>query len=154
MIVGNLALKLEDFEEDYNHLYLVDDYEESLPDNIIQFPISKTDAKGNLITAADAIGGEIQYTYDTRGNLLTSTDEAGNTASNYYDLLDRVIRSVNPSGDEVKYEYDVSGNKIKRTDGEGNITIYEYDSLNRKIKKVKRKKGTDTFSQKELNDTR
>ena len=33
----NLALKLEDFEEDYCYPYVVDCIEQSLPDNIIQF---------------------------------------------------------------------------------------------------------------------
>ncbi|MCK5595305.1 hypothetical protein KAI19_03925 [bacterium] len=31
MIIGNLALKLEDFEDDYCYPHLVNDYEENLP---------------------------------------------------------------------------------------------------------------------------
>lgn len=41
MIQGNLALKLEDFEEGYCYPYIVDDCEQNLPDNIIEFSISK-----------------------------------------------------------------------------------------------------------------
>ena len=40
MMQGNLALKLENFEDDYDYPHLVDD-ERNLPDNIIQFPLSK-----------------------------------------------------------------------------------------------------------------
>ncbi|MCK4401362.1 hypothetical protein KAW08_03545 [bacterium] len=38
MIHGNLALKLEDFEDNYCDLHLVEDCEQNLPDNVIQFP--------------------------------------------------------------------------------------------------------------------
>ncbi len=39
MIQGNLALKLEEFEDSYCGLHLLDDREQSFPDNIIQFPL-------------------------------------------------------------------------------------------------------------------
>ena len=42
MIQGNLALKLEDFEEDYCYPCLVDNSEQNLPDNIIEFSSLKT----------------------------------------------------------------------------------------------------------------
>lgn len=57
MIIGSLALKLEDFEEDYCCPYIVDSSEQNLPDNIIQFPTSKTDYddNGNLIEESSGV---------------------------------------------------------------------------------------------------
>jgi len=47
MIHGNLALKLEDFEEDYSYLHLVS--EQNLADNIIQFPLLPEGAGTHLL---------------------------------------------------------------------------------------------------------
>jgi len=67
---GNLALKLEDFEDSYCNLHLVEDCEQSLPDNIIQFPkaekIEQDNVKFNRRSVAeiskDYVGQKVTYT--------------------------------------------------------------------------------------------
>src|SRR5262249_34071597 len=43
------------------------------------------DAKGNLTSSTDALGGVTRTTYDDLGNVLTESDPVGNTTSNNYD---------------------------------------------------------------------
>ena len=120
MLESNLALKLEEFEDDYCNFHLVDDCEQNLPDNIIRFPISKMDYdnNGNLIQKTDKTTLETTaYTYNAENQLICIDFSDGTYAEYKYDGLDRRIEK-NVNGGIVRYVYD------------GEDILLEYDDTN------------------------
>ncbi len=134
MIYGNLALKPEDFEDDYCDLNLVEDCEQNQPDNIIQFPKTK---------GSDTISIE----YDTRGNRKKVTYSNNTYATYAYDASSRVISVINHKQDESiitshNYTYDHNSHAVsetgktrtqidKNTDLKDYQINYTYDALKR-----------------------
>ena len=117
MIQGNLALKLEDFEEDYCNLRLVDDCDQSLPDNIIQFP-----------TVDNGQGQALSLQYDDNGNLVRKDDSQG--AIDYsWDYENRLVGVDYLDGSSDSYTYDGVGKRIQTSEN-GIVTNYLYDGLN------------------------
>ncbi|MCK5595306.1 hypothetical protein KAI19_03930 [bacterium] len=84
----NLALKLKDFEEDYCSPYIVDNFYNTLPDNIVQFPISKTNDDINQLSGevkADSAAQELysyNYSFDAVGNRLNLNKNVAPSATN------------------------------------------------------------------------
>ncbi len=138
-------------------------------------PVSFTDANGNtthyyytdgnLTRVVDALGNEIQYTYNAFGQIATIVNPIGVTSEydydaygncisesipelelsqqHEYDLAGRLISLTDALGRTTTFEYDVCDNLISETDPMGNITTYEYDK-NENLTSIINAKGVAT----------
>ena len=111
MMQGNLALKLDDFEEDYCYPYIVEDCEQNLPDNIIQFPERD-------VAEVDPNTGEVTITRKRP----THTYGPSIVKGNINDLPEGVGTEENPASTvalaDITDDY---------TDQSGSQTIYKTD---------------------------
>lgn len=92
------------------------------------------------VSATDAIGNRVAYTYDANGNVATMTetevDDSGTTVGTYtttytYDSEDRPTEVENPDGTTKTYEYDGRSNRVASTDELGNVVRTFYDHADR-----------------------
>lgn len=81
-----------------------------------------------LVSAANAEGKEIFFTYDDMGNLLTVSDFTGVAyVSNQYDAMGRITSQTTAGRGESSAVYDEENRTTTFTDGAGYNTIYHYD---------------------------
>jgi len=120
------------------------------------------DARGNLLTQADANGNTTTFAYDTLGRTISETsadpdgtgdlpsiaatfayDVSGNLGSTTrhdgrvnrtgFDRRQRPVRVTAMDGTYTLVSYDPVGNKASETDALGRITRYVYDARNRLV---------------------
>ncbi len=117
-----------------------DDWEKSVVDEYGTRKDFVYDARTNLSTVREYLGGEAhetKYTYNPNNHLIKIEDANGDVRSMTYDLLGRrtSLEDVHVVGDTTygtwRFEYDVNGNLIKETDPKGQVVRYAYDSLDR-----------------------
>ncbi|MBQ9625350.1 MAG: RHS repeat protein, partial [Clostridia bacterium] len=89
-----------------------------------------------LIKSKDALGNEMQYSYDLEGRMTSSVDALGNKINYEYDGKGNMTKLVFSDGTFVLYTYDANGNKTSMTDPKGNVTKYEYDGIGNVIKTI------------------
>ncbi|WP_404395812.1 SpvB/TcaC N-terminal domain-containing protein [Pseudoalteromonas phenolica] len=92
---------------------------------------------GQLISATDALGNVLTYTYDSRGNQLTVSSSADNgdvLITNTFDLLGRKETSADVDRGNWSYKHNAFGELTKQTDARGVETHIRYDSFGRKIR--------------------
>ena len=77
-------------------------------------------------------GVHTDFTYDARGNLLTAADASGTTTFGYNDSAypDQVTSVTYPSGLFINYGYDSEG-RLNRVNQNGYVVNYAYDSSGR-----------------------
>ena len=92
------------------------------------------DGVGRLSSTKDSLGNTIKYTYSASGKLLSQTDPLGGTTIKTYDARDRLVSTTDPASGKVTNSYDVDNNLISTTDPLGNVKTFAYDGENRLIK--------------------
>lgn len=84
---------------------------------------SKTmDANGNVVSATDAPGGTILFTYDAAGKLLESNYD-GIKITTTYDNWGRKIKLKDPSAGTYEYSYNAFGELLTEISPKGTTTI-------------------------------
>lgn len=74
------------------------------------------DARGRVVSVADAGGNSTDYAYDTHGNVITVSAPSNNDAG---------------TRPQTSYTYDLLGRVTSKTDGDGRTTTYAWDALGR-----------------------
>ena len=93
-------------------------------------------AKGWLLSVANALGHTTRYDYDTVGNALKATDPKGAIVSYTYDALNQLTQITDALGGTTRYTYDAEGRTTTVTDpGHDSpagpvhiVTQYTYDT--------------------------
>jgi RHS repeat-associated protein len=102
--------------------------------------VTKYDIWGQVIEVDEAIGPDINYTYDVRGLLTNVQRVSGSTIASEvnitYDTLGRKTGLDDPDMGEWGYTYDALGNLITQTDAKLQVTTLCYDALNRVTEKI------------------
>ncbi|HEX7955432.1 MAG TPA: RHS repeat-associated core domain-containing protein [Pyrinomonadaceae bacterium] len=88
-------------------------------------------AFGRLTKLTDRLGRELSFTYDARGNLLTSADADRQTTRYEYDQYGQLVAVTDPLGHTSRYEYDQHGNMSAFVDALTHRRTTEYDPLGR-----------------------
>ncbi len=84
-------------------------------------------ARGELVTQADASSNPTDFAYDGNGNRTSVTDALGRVTAHEYDPLNRLKRSVQDVGGigaESQFKYDALDNLVEVTDPKGLKTSY------------------------------
>ena len=143
MTDGNLALKLEDFEDDYCELHVVYDSEQNFPNDIIQFPVSKTKNTLNRLATVTNPDDEVTtYTYDDVSNLTKTLYDSGAEANYTFSSLNRLLTLTNEKANEdvissYSYTYDDNGMRTGVTLDNDDTIVYTYDAINQLTDEVK-----------------
>ncbi len=87
-------------------------------------------SRGWLLTATNASGDTMSYSYDEAGNQTSMTTPTG-TTSYTYDALNRLETVTAPDGGVTTYTYDEVGNLLTTTTPNSVRTTWTYDALNR-----------------------
>ncbi len=106
----------------------------------------------NLVKQVDALGREVDYTYDSNGNRLTETDFLGTQQWTYNSLgqiltyRDRVS-SQNPNNpSSTVNSYDSGGNLLSTTDALNHTTTLTYTSIGQLATVTDARNNTTAFS--------
>ena len=105
------------------------------------------DAAGRKVKVVNAIGQDIDYTYDKAGNILTQKVQNNNasggdqTTSYKYDKRNLLkTETLNPGDVSLQrvyqYTYDANGNKKTRIFPNLDSTTYQYDAMDRLLQEV------------------
>ncbi len=84
------------------------------------------DTYGNLNLITNALGDQIQRTFDGAGRKLSETNPRGFSTTYTYDNFDRVLTNRDALGGITSYTYDLVGNMLTKTDANGKLTTYTY----------------------------
>jgi RHS repeat-associated protein len=84
------------------------------------------DAKLNQVKKIDALGREMNYTFDTNGNRLTMTDVLG-TQSYTYNSFGQMLTMTDRMNGVTTNTYSPTGNLLTTTDALGKTTTYTYN---------------------------
>jgi RHS repeat-associated protein len=100
-----------------------------------QGPMSYTyDSSGNLLTATDALGNTITYTYDPTFNQVTSIrDPLGHTQAFAYDSASNLISVTDENGHVTSFTYNSNGQPLTGTDAVAAQTTVAYDTVGNAI---------------------
>jgi YD repeat-containing protein len=95
-------------------------------------------ARGQLASIRDALGDEVDYSYNACGCLLTSTElKAGVSltlqTSYGYDRLDRRTSVTDPLNHTTAFAFDAANNETSTTDPLNHTTQFGFDARNRQI---------------------
>ncbi len=101
------------------------------------------DVRGNMVSAEDAEGNVVDYTYDLRDRLLTITDavvtteEERNVIRNVYDTdsvkqSDSPLKMIDPDLGEIVYTYDTENRMESKTDALNSL-VTTYDEASRPV---------------------
>lgn len=102
-----------------------------------QTQILKRDARGQLISVTDALGGTVKFFYDAIGNLIRTIGADGSVTTIGYDVRGNRTRLVDPDLGRMEYRYNVFGEVIEQLDAKGQKQVFEYDQLGRLTKRTK-----------------
>ncbi|MBN1557621.1 MAG: RHS repeat protein [Lentisphaerae bacterium] len=75
----------------------------------------------------------VRYTHDARGNVVTTADARGFTWSTAYDAAGRRIAACGPCGPIESNVYDAAGNRVRTENAAGVWTVLAYDGAGREI---------------------
>ena len=90
------------------------------------------DGLNNLTGLVDPSGQQTAFTYE--GTLLTSTTDAlGNTTTYTYTPEGDLASVTDPLGNTTEYSYDSYGQRTSMTDAMGNTSSFTYDDLGRLV---------------------
>lgn len=95
--------------------------------------VRETNARGQVVTMTDALGGITRYTYDPFGNLLQTTDPTGNRVVMEYDVRGFKRHMNDPDMGEWAYAYNPLGELTGQTDAKGQSISQSYDKLGRLV---------------------
>ncbi|TGG89359.1 RHS repeat protein, partial [Natronospirillum operosum] len=86
-------------------------------------------ARGQVLSATDALGGQIDYTYDAAGQLIEVTDSEGGVTEFAHDALGRKIFQHEPTGLETTWDYQQTRHylEIRRTRTDPSLPIGRLD---------------------------
>ncbi|MBN1462594.1 MAG: hypothetical protein JXQ69_01400 [Paludibacteraceae bacterium] len=97
---------------------------------------SKTlNAIGDVLSAKDAMGNTVSYTYHSSGQPVTIT-AAGATTTMTYNAKGQQTRLTDPDAGTTRYEYDAFGRLKKQTDARGYEFSMTYDVGSRPLTKI------------------
>ncbi len=85
------------------------------------------DAKGNLVTATDALGRGTSYSYDDMDRLTREVAPDGSVVEYGYDQKGNITRLVTPVGGEYRFTYNGANNPTSGTGQLSGTTRYNYD---------------------------
>ena len=115
-------------------------------------------ARGELVSQADAMGNITSWTYNAQGQALTQTDPDPDGAGPLpaavttftYDL--RGLRSsvTDASGNTTSYGYDHAGRLVEEIDPRGNSSYYQYDVAGQVTRVVDRNSRKRDFTYNDL----
>jgi RHS repeat-associated protein len=99
------------------------------------------DSSHNLLSATDALGNSLTYTYNAKGQLQTATgppaagQSAGPITTYAYNANDQMITADDSRpGTTVSFTYDTLGRTRTQTDHAGLTLTFDYDGLDRPTK--------------------
>ncbi len=84
-------------------------------------------------TMTDALGHQVQHTYDIDGNLASTTNATGDTWRFTRDPSGLLVELTDPEGHPIRFEYDQAANLIAVTNAVGDVTQFRYDAVSRPI---------------------
>ena len=85
---------------------------------------------GRITTVKNALNQETKYIYDGLGRPTQQIDARNITTTNTYDLFGNLIKQNINGLDKLLATYDLLGNKLAESDANGNTTIYTYTLAN------------------------
>lgn len=120
------------------------------------WPLTATDANGNVTTTAynedgtmattmDAAGNITRYEYDSYGNIASVTDPLGHATRYEYDAMGRVTAITDALGGVTTLSYDKLGNIVRVKDALNHITAYSYDAVGNVLTKTDAMGGVYTL---------
>ena len=120
------------------------------------WPLTSTDANGNVTTTSynddgttastmDAAGNITRYEYDSYGNIASVTDPLGRVTRYGYDAMGRVASIIDALGGVTTVSYDKLGNIVRVKDALNHITAYSYDAVGNVLTKTDAMGGVYTL---------
>ncbi len=115
-------------------------------------------ARGELVSQADAMGNITSWTYNAQGQALTQTDPDPDgvgplpaaVTTFTYDLAGRRTAVTDASGNTTSYGYDHAGRLVESIDPRGNSSYYQYDAAGQVTRVVDRNSRKRDFSYNDL----
>jgi RHS repeat-associated protein len=93
-----------------------------------EYPTTFTyDARSNVVTATDPVGGNTTQFYDQYGRLTSYVDALGGTTTIAYDQYGRRESITNPLDQVTTYTYDSTGRLVGIAEPGGAVSTVEYD---------------------------
>ena len=90
-------------------------------------------ARGQVLTATNPLGGVSTFTYDAAGNLESRKDPDTDATTHAYDTLNRPVTITRPGGSTMTFTYDAADRLLTTTDERGKVTMFDYDDNDRLI---------------------
>lgn len=84
----------------------------------------------------NALGQEVEYSYDLQGNVTSFKDERGFVTAYEYDPRNRLIGQTDPTGAREAWVYDDFGSVVEYVDALGAKATNEYDDMHRLVRSV------------------
>lgn len=106
-------------------------------------------ARGELVTQADASANPTDFAYDINGNNTSVTDALGRVTQNEYDPFNRLKRSVQDVGGigaDSQFKYDALDNLTEVTDPKGLKTTYARNGFGEVVTQTSPDTGVTTFT--------
>jgi YD repeat-containing protein len=106
-------------------------------------------ARGELVTQADASANPTDFAYDSNGNNTSVTDALGRVTQNEYDPLNRLKRTVQDLGGigaDSQFKYDALDNLTEVTDPKGLKTTYARNGFGEVVTQTSPDTGVTAFT--------
>ncbi|WP_093533709.1 DUF6531 domain-containing protein [Stenotrophomonas rhizophila] len=106
-------------------------------------------ARGELVTQADASANPTDFAYDLNGNNTSVTDALGRVTQNEYDPLNRLKRTVQDVGGigaDSQFKYDALDNLTEVTDPKGLKTTYVRNGFGEVVTQTSPDTGVTAFT--------
>lgn len=106
-------------------------------------------ARGELVTQADASANPTDFAYDINGNNTSVTDALGRVTQNEYDPLNRLKRTVQDLGGigaDSQFKYDALDNLTEVTDPKGLKTTYARNGFGEVVTQTSPDTGVTAFT--------
>jgi RHS repeat-associated protein len=106
-------------------------------------------ARGELVTQADASANPTDFAYDLNGNNTSVTDALGRVTQNEYDPLNRLKRTVQDVGGigaDSQFKYDALDNLTEVTDPKGLKTTYARNGFGEVVTQTSPDTGVTAFT--------
>ena len=121
------------------------------------WPITTTDANGNVTRTTynvdgttqkvmDAAGYTTTYAYDQCGNITSLTDGRNNTTTYAYDKNNQITSQTDALGNTTSVSYDKVGNIVRVKNTKNQIRAYTYDALGNVLTQTDPQGGIYTYT--------
>jgi RHS repeat-associated protein len=103
------------------------------------------DGRGLLLSRTDRAGNTWSNTYNARGQVLTRQNPLGGQMIFGYDAAGRLVSETDPAGNVTTYTEDVFGNVTKIAHADGTAREFTWDALGRLLTHKDERGGTTTY---------